>query len=174
MKSRTYDYVVLNACLLRARVEAGTPLKVKPDEDYLIHLSRACIVNGKEGETALLDVTVDGKKFVIGYLSQEKIPQINLDLIFEKEFELSHSLERGSVDFTGYQTPDGDEDDDSSSSEDYYTSSDSEEEEEVMVHSTITANGSAGASASSVARPAEGASVCTLWMDEDQDDSANE
>ncbi|KAF2563939.1 hypothetical protein F2Q70_00014633 [Brassica cretica] len=158
----------------RAKVEAGKPLKVKPDEDYLIHLSRACIFNGKEGETALLDVTVDGKKFVIGYLSQEKIPQINLDLFFEKEFELSHSLERGSVDFTGYKTPDLDEDDDSSSSEDYYTSSDSEEEEEVMVHSTITANGSAGAAASSVAKPAEGASVCTLWMDVDEDDSADE
>ncbi|KAH0869272.1 LOW QUALITY PROTEIN: hypothetical protein HID58_076294 [Brassica napus] len=42
------------------------------------------------GETALMYVT----KLVNRTLSQEeKIPQVSFDLVFEKEFELSHSLE---------------------------------------------------------------------------------
>ncbi|KAL0657513.1 hypothetical protein Bca4012_078098 [Brassica carinata] len=51
-----------------------------------------------------------GSKLVNRTLSQEeKIPQVSFDLVFEKEFELSHSLVRGSVYFIGYKTPDLDE-----------------------------------------------------------------
>lgn len=55
-------------------------------------------------------VAVNGKKLVIRTLSQEeKIPQISFDLVFEKEFELSHSLVRERVYFIDYKTPDLDE-----------------------------------------------------------------
>lgn len=92
-------------------------------------------------------MNVDGKKLVIGTLSQGIIPQIGLDIIVEKKFELSHSLERGSVHFIGYKTPDINVDDSSSDSEDY-----SEEEEDVEVPATVTANGNAGAAALSVVK----------------------
>uniref|UniRef100_M4FBX1 Uncharacterized protein n=1 Tax=Brassica campestris TaxID=3711 RepID=M4FBX1_BRACM len=70
----------------------------------------ACIGNRKKGETALMYVAVNGKKLVIRTLSQEeKIPQISFDLVFEKEFELSHSLVRERVYFIDYKTPDLDE-----------------------------------------------------------------
>ncbi|CAN7038230.1 unnamed protein product, partial [Brassica rapa subsp. trilocularis] len=128
-----------------AEVKAGKPLKVKPDEDCLIHLSHACIDNGKKGETALLYVTVDGKKLVIGKLSQGSISQISLYLIFDQEFELSHSLETGSVHFIGYKSPNMDD-------EECYSSSDSSSEEEVEVPATDTANGNDGAAASSVVK----------------------
>ncbi|KAH0896175.1 hypothetical protein HID58_045743, partial [Brassica napus] len=128
-----------------AEVKAGKPLKVKPDEDCLIHLSQVCIDNGKKGETAFLYVTVDGKKLVIGTLSQGNIPQISLDLIFDQEFELSHSLETGSVHFIGYKSPNIDD-------EECYSSSDSSSSEEVEVPATDTANGNAGAAASSVVK----------------------
>ncbi|VVB16814.1 unnamed protein product [Arabis nemorensis] len=89
-----------------AEVQAGKPLIVRPDENDLIHISQASLdFKGKKGESALLFVKVDGKKLVIGSLSQEKCPQITFDLVFEKEFELSHSLERGNVHFLGYRSP---------------------------------------------------------------------
>ncbi|CAH2072152.1 unnamed protein product [Thlaspi arvense] len=90
---------------LGAEVKAGKPLTLKPDQDCLIHVSQASLDEGKRGESALLYVTVDGKKLVIGTLSQGNIPQISFDLVFEKEFELSHSLERGSVQFRWLQIP---------------------------------------------------------------------
>ena len=86
-------------------------------------------------------MTVDGKELVIGTLSQGNIPQISLDLIFDQEFELSHSLETGSVHFIGYKSPNIDD-------EECYSSS----EEEVEVPATDTANGNAGAAASSVVK----------------------
>ncbi|WZZ73467.1 hypothetical protein YC2023_084837 [Brassica napus] len=68
-------------------------------------LINTCIGNRKMGETALMYVTLVNRT-----LSQEeKIPQVSFDLVFEKEFELSHSLVRGSVYFIGYKTPDLDE-----------------------------------------------------------------
>ncbi|KAG2311155.1 hypothetical protein Bca4012_025608 [Brassica carinata] len=132
-----------------AEVKAGKPLKLKPNEDCLIHVTQACLGNGEKGETARLYVTVDGKKLVIGTLSQGNIPQISLDLVVEKKFELSHSLERGSVYFIGYKTPniDGDVGDSFSDSEDY---SEEEEEEDVEIPATVTSNGNDGAAASSV------------------------
>ncbi|KAL0729511.1 hypothetical protein Bca4012_025604 [Brassica carinata] len=110
-----------------AEVKAGKPLKVKPDEDGLIHLSQASLDKGKKGETALLYVTVDGKKLVIGTLSQDNIPQTSFDLVFEKEFELSHSSE-GSVHFIGYKSPNVDEE------EDFPSDSEEEEEEVAAKH----------------------------------------
>lgn len=61
---------------------------------------------GKKGESVVLYVTVDGKKFAIGTLSQENIPQLSFDLVFEKQFVLSTSSEKASVHFVGYKSPD--------------------------------------------------------------------
>ena len=90
-------------------------------------------------------MTVDGKKLVIGKLSQGSISQISLYLIFDQEFELSHSLETGSVHFIGYKSPNMDD-------EECYSSSDSSSEEEMEVPATDTANGNDGAAASSVVK----------------------
>lgn len=53
----------------------------------------------------VLTVTVDGTKLVIGTLSQEKFPQISFDLVFEREFEISHNGTKGTVHFVGYRSP---------------------------------------------------------------------
>ncbi|KAG2299938.1 hypothetical protein Bca52824_036410, partial [Brassica carinata] len=105
-------------------VKAGMPLKVRPQVDHLIHLSQATI-EAENGATGLLYVTIDWKKHVIGTLSQGRIPQISFDLVFEQEFELSHSLEKGSVHFIGYKSPNIDQEEDPSDSEE------EEEEDEV-------------------------------------------
>lgn len=52
-----------------------------------------------------LHVKVGDQKFVLGFLSTENIPQQFCDLVFEKEFELSHNWGKGSVYFVGYKTP---------------------------------------------------------------------
>lgn len=46
---------------------------------------------------------VGEQKFVLGTLSREKIPQISLELVLEKEFELSHNSKNASVHFCGYK-----------------------------------------------------------------------
>ncbi|KAL9332108.1 hypothetical protein ACSQ67_001718 [Phaseolus vulgaris] len=50
-----------------------------------------------------------------GNLSKEKIPQISLELVMEKEFELSHSSKNAGVHLCGYKA--------------YYSGDDSEEHE---------------------------------------------
>ncbi|MCF6814759.1 hypothetical protein L3H39_11115, partial [Corynebacterium sp. MC-16] len=51
----------------------------------------------------VLYLKVGQQKFVLGTLSREKIPQISLELVLEKEFELSHSSKSASVHFCGYK-----------------------------------------------------------------------
>lgn len=45
---------------------------------------------------------IDTNKYVIGTLSAEDRPQVMFDLVFEREFELSHDWKNGSVYFIGY------------------------------------------------------------------------
>lgn len=58
----------------------------------------------KGSEPVYLFAKVGDEKFVIGILSSEKFPQISFDLVFEKDFELSHNWKNGSVHFTGYKS----------------------------------------------------------------------
>lgn len=58
----------------------------------------------KGSENVVVSVKAGDKKVVIGTLSAEKHPQIMYDLIFEKEFELSHSSKTASVFLCGYRT----------------------------------------------------------------------
>lgn len=50
-----------------------------------------------------LFVKFNDQKLVLGTLSAEKCAQISFDLVFEKEFELSHSSKNASVYFCGYK-----------------------------------------------------------------------
>ena len=52
-----------------------------------------------------LYVTIGGKKLVLGTLSSENVPQLSFDLVFERDFQLSHSGKNGSVHFIGYKVP---------------------------------------------------------------------
>uniref|UniRef100_A0A7C9DMB9 Histone deacetylase n=1 Tax=Opuntia streptacantha TaxID=393608 RepID=A0A7C9DMB9_OPUST len=102
-------------------VKNGGSVKVQPGDDKVVHLSQAClgeVKKDKGSEFVRLFAQKDGQKFVIGILSLEKFPHINLDLVFEDEFELSHDWKHGSVHFAGYKADnpdpmlDGDESDD--------------------------------------------------------------
>ncbi|XP_058198633.1 histone deacetylase HDT1-like [Rhododendron vialii] len=86
-------------------VKAGEPVKVMPEAGQIIHVSQAAMGEGKKGkgnDHIPLHVKIDGKKLVVGSLSVENFPQITFDLVFEKEFELSHDWKNGSVYFCGY------------------------------------------------------------------------
>ena len=58
----------------------------------------------KDGEPVILHVKVDGQKLVLGILSPENNPQLSFDLVFEKDFEVSHNWKNGSVHLLGYQS----------------------------------------------------------------------
>ncbi|CAH8362340.1 unnamed protein product [Eruca vesicaria subsp. sativa] len=73
--------------------------KVKADKTLKASLGKA-----KKGVSGHLYATIDDKKLLLGTLSKDSFPHINFDhLLFDKEFELSHSLERGYVHFIGHQ-----------------------------------------------------------------------
>ncbi|KAK9168434.1 hypothetical protein Syun_000574 [Stephania yunnanensis] len=111
-----------------AEVKAGEPFKVEFDEKMILHLSQAAlgeVKKDKANESALLYVKVGEQKLVIGTLFPDKCAHLSYDLVFEKEFELSHNWKHGSVYFCGYKTY-TDED------EDHPGFSDSSDEEEEL------------------------------------------
>ncbi|XP_008458629.2 histone deacetylase HDT1-like [Cucumis melo] len=87
-------------------VKAGQSLIVKPGNEKLIHLSQATlgeIKKDKASENVTIFLKIGDQKLVLGILSAEKFPQLSFDLVFEKEFELSHNGKSGSVYCAGYQ-----------------------------------------------------------------------
>lgn len=56
-------------------------------------------------------VNLGQKKLTIGHLSTESCFQFSIDLVFEKDFVLSHGSSDGSVYFVGYKSeiPEDDE-----------------------------------------------------------------
>ncbi|CAN6438663.1 unnamed protein product [Victoria cruziana] len=102
-------------------VKSGEPLKCDPGEHTYVHLSQVAlgeIKKDKSNENVPIYVKVDDTKLVIGTLSTEKCTQVSLDLVFEKEFELSHGWKNGSVYFCGYKSiPEDEEDEDDSDSD---------------------------------------------------------
>uniref|UniRef100_A0A7N1A6W9 Nucleoplasmin-like domain-containing protein n=1 Tax=Kalanchoe fedtschenkoi TaxID=63787 RepID=A0A7N1A6W9_KALFE len=88
------------------KVKAGQPLKVSPGEGKVINLSQASIGESKKGkdESVLVYVKIGEQKLVIGTLPADKHPQIQYDVVFEKDFELSHNWKNGSIFFCGYRT----------------------------------------------------------------------
>ncbi|GAA0146510.1 hypothetical protein LIER_06444 [Lithospermum erythrorhizon] len=87
-------------------VKSGTPLKVQPGEGMIIHLSQASFgeVKANKIESVSLIVNVEGKKLVLGTLMSDKLPQQLFDLVFDRDFELSHNLKSGSIYFFGYKS----------------------------------------------------------------------
>ena len=57
----------------------------------------------KANENVTIFLKIGDQKLVLGILSGEKFPQLSFDLVFEKEFELSHNGKSGSVYCAGYQ-----------------------------------------------------------------------
>lgn len=94
-------------------VKSGKPCLVELEEHRVVHLSQACLGEGKDkgNEPIYLYVTISGKKIVLGTLSPNKFPQQQFDLMFEKSFELSHSWKNGTVNFFGYECDAPDESD---------------------------------------------------------------
>ncbi|KAK7402077.1 hypothetical protein VNO78_14055 [Psophocarpus tetragonolobus] len=90
-----------------AEVKVGESVKVDPAEfEACIHLSQAALGEAKKdkaNEPVVLYLKVGDQKFVLGTLSREKIPQISLELVLEKEFEVSHNSKNASVYFCGYK-----------------------------------------------------------------------
>ncbi|RYQ97892.1 hypothetical protein Ahy_B08g093969 isoform A [Arachis hypogaea] len=78
-----------------AEVKVGEIVKVDNKEsDVCIHLSQVALGESKKdkpSEPVVVYLKVGEQKFVVGTLNKEKFPQIALDLVVEKEFELSHT-----------------------------------------------------------------------------------
>ncbi|KAK4345632.1 hypothetical protein RND71_035808 [Anisodus tanguticus] len=113
-----------------AEVKSGQPLSVQPGDDMILHLSQASLgeaKNVKGSEPVCLSVTIDGKKLVLGTLSLDKLPQQQFDLVFDKDFELSHNWKNGSVYFFGYKAEEDHEEE--------------EDESDEEIHLTIANNG---------------------------------
>ncbi|XP_010909342.1 histone deacetylase HDT2 isoform X2 [Elaeis guineensis] len=95
-------------------VKPGETVECDPGQDKYLHLSQASLggelKKDKGNENVPIFVKFNDKKLVLGTLSAEKCAQISYDLVFEKEFELSHSSKNASVFFCGYKTIVADDD----------------------------------------------------------------
>lgn len=60
-------------------------------------------IKSKANENVTIFLKIGGQKLVLGILSAEKFPQLSFDLVFEKEFEISHNGKGGSIYCAGYQ-----------------------------------------------------------------------
>uniref|UniRef100_A0A804M9R6 Nucleoplasmin-like domain-containing protein n=1 Tax=Zea mays TaxID=4577 RepID=A0A804M9R6_MAIZE len=67
------------------------------------NLAKGALGESKKSDNALMNVKIDDQKLAIGTLSVDKNPHIQFDLVFDKEFELSHTSKTTSVFFTGYK-----------------------------------------------------------------------
>ncbi|XP_058108519.1 histone deacetylase HDT1-like isoform X2 [Magnolia sinica] len=103
--SQTLLESAYNVVLICVEVKGGEPAKCDPGMDKYLHLSQVSLGEVKKGnDPILIYVNVNGQKLVLGTLSPEKCTHISLDLVFEKEFELSHNWKNGIVYFCGYKT----------------------------------------------------------------------
>ncbi|XP_022846732.1 histone deacetylase HDT1-like [Olea europaea var. sylvestris] len=123
-----------------AEVRSGEPLVVAPSEGMVLHLSQACLGELKKekgNESVCLFLKVDGKKLVLGTLFSEKLPQQQFDLVFDRDFELSHNWKNGSVYFYGYKANNPFEEDELEGGE----SDESESEPDEAIPLTLANNG---------------------------------
>ncbi|XP_022140695.1 histone deacetylase HDT1-like [Momordica charantia] len=110
-------------------VKPGQSLVVKPGFQKYLHLSQATIGETKKdkaNENVTIFLKIGDQKLVLGILSAEKFPHLSFDLVFEKEFELSHNGKGGSVYCCGYQAFAEDQEHD-----DYLDSDSGSEDEEL-------------------------------------------
>lgn len=64
---------------------------------------------GKGNERVVLRVQVDENEVVLGTLSQGKCDQMSLDLVFDRDFKITHNSTTSSVFICGYKTEGPDE-----------------------------------------------------------------
>ncbi|KAK6926657.1 Nucleoplasmin-like domain [Dillenia turbinata] len=85
-------------------VKAGETFKVELEPGRYLHLSQATLGESKKkgNESVPIFLKFNDQKLVLGTLSPVNFPQISFDLVFEKEFELSHNWKNGSLYFCGY------------------------------------------------------------------------
>lgn len=91
-----------------AEVKVGETIKIDPydHEAAAIHISQVALGEAKKdkpNEPVVIYLKVGEQKLVLGTLNRDKIPQISLDIVLEKEFELSHNSKAASVHFCGYK-----------------------------------------------------------------------
>lgn len=88
-------------------VKPGQTVKCEPGDERYLHLSQASlgeIKKDKGTENVPVFVKFNDQKLVLGTLSAENCAQIPFDIVFEKEFELSHGSNNTSVFFVGYKS----------------------------------------------------------------------
>lgn len=92
-----------------AEIRSGQTLAVTAQQERILHLSLVNLgeVTGdakkdKGNESVRLYLKLGDQKLVLATLSHDKLPQISTDLVFEKDFELSHNWKNGSVYVLGY------------------------------------------------------------------------
>ncbi|URE35685.1 Histone deacetylase [Musa troglodytarum] len=106
----TVDDLVVHEIIcehLGVEIKPEEAIKVDPGEDKYLHLSQASLGETKKdkgNENILVYVTFNNQKLVLGTLSADKCAQIQYDLVFEKEFEISHNSKNASVYLCGYKT----------------------------------------------------------------------
>ncbi|KAG7563421.1 Zinc finger C2H2 superfamily [Arabidopsis suecica] len=92
------------------KVKARESLKVEPGFRR-VFLCQAFfgedVRKGINDGPVYLYAKVNGKKYVLAILSRKHFPLITFDLIMEKDFVLSHSMDEGVIHLTGYKTPPG-------------------------------------------------------------------
>ncbi|XP_022996072.1 histone deacetylase HDT1-like [Cucurbita maxima] len=139
-------------------VKPGQSLVVKPGIQQYLHLSQATlgeIKKDKANENVTIFLKIGGQKLVLGILSAEKFPQLSFDLVFEKEFELSHNGKGGSVYCAGYQAYAEDQD-----PGDYFDSDSGSEDEELEL--PLAQNGKATQKEKAIADKSNAAKALSL------------
>ncbi|CAI9267975.1 unnamed protein product [Lactuca saligna] len=88
-----------------AEIKCGQSFDVVIGEGKVLHLSQACLGETKKEtkESVCMHITIDGKKLVLGTLIPEKIPQQLFDLVFDKDFQVSHNSKNSSIYLYGYK-----------------------------------------------------------------------
>lgn len=85
-------------------VKPGQIVSCDAGNESVIRISQVALGETKQRrEDVVLFVKVVDSKFVIGTLRAKSHPHMTCDLIFDGEFELSHSSETASVFFCGYK-----------------------------------------------------------------------
>ncbi|XP_024368928.1 histone deacetylase HDT1 isoform X3 [Physcomitrium patens] len=90
-------------------VPAGKPISCSPGEGMYLHVSQVAlgeskVKGGKGNDRVVLKVQVDDSEVVLGTLSEGKCDQMQLDLVFDREFKVSHNSSSSSVYICGYRT----------------------------------------------------------------------
>lgn len=135
----------LQSCSAGVEVPPGKPTSCPPGDGMHLHVSQAALgkskaKSGKENERVILKVLVDDSEIVLGTLSEGKCDQMQLDLVFDREFKVSHSSSSSSIYLCGYRTECPEEYD----SEDEHEDEEEDDEEDANVPAAVPIEHKAG------------------------------